>query len=356
MGATISINKAVAGFTRSSGEIVYITFEGTCSKRDDPRTPRWNARAIGSYDDVMQIVFSSAAATEGGSLQTRSGCTSPEAYIQKWRNEFKAPVPMPDIQIKLKLGGTSMYSTIEDVEVDEALAVLAKHGRNDLVDALRAGPVTLSLHDDVDIIIALYGVNAKLSLWKILNGGPPHGTGASWLAPAKRNAPVMAPTVDAYRVDEHNVLVRVGAAPYELMGWDYSAVGRYTRDVVLPLELRCDGAAKKMIAAFRDKLAVAPKLPDSATLIIAPAAGDHRYYVENAETLASKLCIAVDTGAAPATFKVTFGDVKAAGEERLLTTLQAAQVQWPAALHDDDLAKNVPPAIPHAYSEQAALF
>lgn len=356
MGATISINKKVAGFARSNGEIVYITFEETCSKRDDPRTPRWNARAIGSYNDVMQIVFSSAAATEGGSLQTRSGCTSPEAYIQKWRNEFKAPVPMPDMTIQLKLGGTSLYSTIEDNEVDETLAVLAKHGRDDLVDALRAGPVTLSLHDDVDIIIALYGVHAKLSLWKIVSGGPPHGTGADWLAPAKRNAPVMAPTVEAYRVDEHNVLVSIGGAPYEIMGWDYSAVGRYTRDVVLPLELRCDGAAKKMIAAFRDKLAAAPKLPDSATLTITPAAGDHRYYIENAEKLASKLAVVVGTEALPESFKVTFGEVRAAGEEHLLSTLQADQVQWPVTLHDDEVASNVPPVIPQAYSEQAALF
>lgn len=356
MGATISINKKVAGFARSNGEIVYITFEETCSKRDDPRTPRWNARAIGSYDDVMRIVFSSAAATEGGSLQTRSGCTSPEAYIQKWRNEFKAPVPMPDMAIQLKLGGASIYSTIEDKEVDEALAVLAKHGRNDLVDALRAGPVTLSLHDDVDIIIALYGVYANLSLWKIVNGGPPHGAGADWLAPAKRNAPVMAPTADAYRVDEHNVLVSIGGAPYEIMGWDYSAVGQYTRDVVLPLELRCDGAAKKMIAAFREKLAAAPKLPDSATLTITPAAGDHRYYIENAERLASKLGVVVGTAPAPATFKVTFGEVKAVGEERLLSTLQAAQVQWPAALHDDEVAVGMLTANPQAYTEQAALF
>lgn len=356
MGATISISKKVAGFSRSNGEIVYITFEETCSKRDDPRTPRWNARAIGSYDDVMQIVFSSAAATEGGSLQTRSGCTSPEAYIQKWRNEFKAPVPMPDMTIQLKLGGTSMYSTIEDNEIDEALAIFAEHGRSDMAAALRAGPVTLSLHDDVDIIIALYGVHAKLSLWKIVSGGPPHGTGADWLAPAKRNAPVMAPTVDAYRVDEHNVLVSIGGAPYEIMGWDYSAVGRYTRDVVLPLELRCDGAGKKMIAAFRDKLAAAPKLPDSATLTITPAAGDHRYYIENAEKLASKLGVVIGTEALPEAFKVTLGEVRAAGEEHLLSTLQPDQVQWPATLHDTELALNVRPVIPQAYSQQPTLF
>jgi hypothetical protein len=191
MGATISIDKKVAAFVRDNGEIVYITFEETCSKRDHPRTPYWNARAIGSYEEVMLLVFSSASATEGGSLQTRSGCTRPEAYLQRWSCEFKAPVPMPDMAIELKLGGTSTYSTIEDGQVDEALAVLTKIGRLDLIEALQAGPVTLRLHADIDVILALYGTQGKLSLWKIVNGGPPHSSGADRLAPAKRNAPVM---------------------------------------------------------------------------------------------------------------------------------------------------------------------
>jgi len=356
MGATISINKKVAGFARSNGEIVYITFEETCSKRDDPRTPYWNARAIGSYDEVMRLVFSSASATEGGSLQTRSGSTSPEAYIQRWRDEFKAPIPMPNLSIQLKLGGTSMYSSIEDKDVDDALAALEKLGRQDLVEALRAGPVTLSLHDDVDVILALYGVHAKLSLWKVVSGGPPCDRGADWLAPAKRKAPVMAPTVDAYRIDERNVVVSIGGAPYQSMGYDYNAVAMYMEHVVLPLELRCDGAARKMIGAFRDKLSAAPQLPNSTTLTVTPAASGHRYHIENAAKLAVKLGVADTKDTAPATYKVTFGDVKAAEEVYLLSTLEAGQVQWTLALYDDvadaTLLSNPVPS----YSEQAQLF
>lgn len=356
MGATISIDKRVAAFVRDNGEIVYITFEETCSKRDDPRTPYWNARAMGTYDDVMRLVFSSASATEGGSLQTRSGCTTPEAYLQRWKSEFKAPIPMPDMAIELKLGGTSMYSVIKDDEVDEALAVLTKLGRHDLIDALRAGPVKLRLHADIDLLISLYGVHGKLSLWKILTGGPPNGSGADFLAPAKRNGLVVSPLVDAYRLDERNVVVSIGGAPYQFMGYDYSAVAQYMEQVALPLELRCEGIAKKMIGAFRDKLKAASPLPNSAVLTVTPAASEHRYYAENAHKLAVKLGVAGGTGAAPEIYKVTFGDVKAAGEEYLLSTLEASQVHCMLAPDDDAADATLLPAPAQAYTEQAALF
>ena len=355
MGATISIDKKVAGFVRDNGEIVYITFEETCSKRDHPRVPSWDARAIGSYEQVMEKVFASAACTEGGSLQTRSGCTTPEAYLQRWRLEFRAPVPMPDMAIELKLGGTSMYATIHDDDVAEALAALTRIGRQDLVEALQAGPITLHLHGDVDVILAIYGVTTKIPLWKIVRGAPPHSDGADWLAPPKRNAPVMAPTVDAYRVDERNALISVGGAPYEHVGWDYSALAQYVREVALPMELRCDGAAKKMISAFREKLNCAPALPTSTTLTITPAASDHEYYIDNARKLAAKLGIASDKAGTPAVYKVTFGDVKAAGEEYLLSMLQATQVKWDLALDNDTDAIQLP-ARPRSQPEQPSLF
>jgi hypothetical protein len=356
MGATVSTNKRVAAFARANGDIVYFTFEETYERNCFPHTPHWGARAVGSYDDVMFSVMRSAAGTEGGGLQTRSGSTTPEAYLQSWRREFKAPVSMPDDEIEISLGGTSMRSPIENSDVDEALAALTKIGRQDLIDALRAGPVMLQLRADIDVIIALYGVRTKLPLWKILRHGPPSGNGSEQFAPVKRNAPVMAPAVDAYRVDQHNVLVSIGGAPYQHRGWDYSAVGQYILDVVLPLELRCDGVAKKMIGAFRDKLTAAPQLPNSATLTVAPSAGTHSWYVDNAKKLAVNLGLAAKKYDVPETFKVTFGEVKAAEEEYLLSTLQAAQVSWELALEDDEAEALLPPAAPQAYSEQSSLF
>lgn len=356
MGATITTDKKVAAFVRANGDIVYFTFEETYEKNVTPHTPSWGARAVGTYEDVMLSVMRSAAGTEGGGLQTRSGHTTPELYLQSWRRAFKAPVPMPDQEIEITLGGTSFRAPIEDEDVDPAVAALTKIGRQDLIDALRAGPVTLQLHADIDIIIALYGVRTRLPLWKILRYDPPHGSGAEYLAPAKRNAPVMAPTVDAYRIDQYNVLVSIGGAPYQHMGWDYSAVGQYILEIVLPLELRCDGAAKKMIGAFRDKLTAASPLPESTTITVTPAAGDSSYRIGSARELAVKLGISSDKASVPETFNVTFGDVKTAEAEYPLSTLQASQIEWTLALNDDAADATLLSAPTQAYSEQAALF
>jgi hypothetical protein len=356
MGATVTTNKKVAAFRRADGEIIYFLFEETFEMNVRPHSPHWGARAVGTYEDCMLRVFQGAASCEGGSLQTRAGQTTPEAYLQAWKYQFKAPVPMHDEDIVLELRGTSMYTSIGDQHAAEAIESLSKIGRHDLVDALQAGPVTVRLHADIDIVIALYGVRTNIPLWKVLRYGPPHDQGTESLAPAKRTGQAVAPSVYAFKVDKENVIVSIGGAAYQHMGWVYSAVGQYMREVVLPLELRCDGVAKKMIGAFRDKLDNAPKLPRSAQITITPAAADHSYYSENAQTLAVKLGKAASKDAAPESYQVTFGEVQDVEEERLLSTLQSSQVAWALATQDEAIIASLPPAQPQLYFAQEALF
>jgi hypothetical protein len=356
MGSTVSTNKKIAAFARPNGDIIYIAYEETYSKRDHPHTPRWTAYVIGSYEDVMLFVFKGARSTEGGSLQTRSGYTTPEAYIERWRKEFRAPVPMPDMEIELNLGGSSMYATIEDTHVDRAIAALEQAGRSDLVNALRVGPVTLQLHRDVDVVMALYGPYPKLPLWKILRNGPPQGFVDASLAPTPRNAPVMAPSVQAFRIDAENVLVNIGGAGYEHMGWNYTAVGDYLIDVVLPLELRCDGAAKKMIGAFRDKLDAAPKLPIDTTITVIPGASSHSWAIEIAQELAFELGITKTRETVPERFQVTFAQIQIdATRMRLASDLERAQARWEVPT-DPAIAALLPPATPQLYFSQECLF
>lgn len=356
MGATLSLNKQIAGFARANGDIIYIAFEETCSKRDHPRVPHWSAGAIGTYDDIMDYVFRGAVSTEGGSLQTRAGCTTPEAYIQRWREAFKAPVRMQNLSIKLTLGGDSIYSTIADDDVDAAVESLMKIGRGDLVDALKDGPVSLQLHDDVDVIIALYGVRSKLGLWRVVKCDPPAGHGEDWLVPVKQQAPVMAPTTLAYKVDNESVLVSVGGAAYEHMGWIYSAVGEYLMSVVLPMEVRCHGASKKMIGAFRDKLHAAPKLPGDTRIQVTPAASGSKWNRENAEALAVKLGLADSRESVPETYQVTFDQIQDEQHHYLLRHMHASQLRWELA-PDDEASHSVPPsATPQLYFEQKSLF
>lgn len=356
MGATLSLNKQIAGFARANGDIVYIAFEETCSKRDHPRVPHWSAGAIGSFEDIMEYVFRGAVSAEGGSLQTRSGYTTPEAYIQRWREAFKTPVRMQDLSIKLTLGGDSIYSTIVDNDADAAVESLMKIGRGDLVEALKTGPATIQLHDDVDVVLALYGMRSKLGLWRVVKGDPPAGPCEDWLVPAKRQAPVMAPTTLAYKVDNENVLVSIGGAAYEHMGWVYSAVGEYMMSVVLPMELRCDGAAKKMIGAFRDKLAAAPQLPGDTRIWVNPAAGGSAWNRENAETLAVKLGLAETREAVPETYQVTFDQIQDEHHHYLLRHTHVSQLRWELAPYDEASHSSFSPVTLQPHFEQKSLF
>jgi hypothetical protein len=356
MGASVSTNKKIAAFVRADGQTIYFAFEETYSKNDYPHTPDWSARAVGTYDDVLTRLFECASSCEGGMLQTRRGHTDPETYLQKWRAEFKAPVPMPDEDIVLTLGGTSMYSTICDNDVAEAVEVLTKIGRTDLVDALRKGPITLRLHADIDIIIALYGIRTKIALWKIMRYGPPCGQGTSALAPAKRKTTYMPPSTKAYHVDENNVLVSIDGAPYQHMGWHYCAAQQYLMSTVLPLEILCDGAAASLLKPFREMLRAAPVLPDDTVITVIPGAGEHIYHRDNAKKLALALGAATTMDNVPDQFEVSFGQVKAAEEEYLLSTLEASQLRW--KLVPDGVAPTLPlgPMLAQAHAAQESLF
>lgn len=356
MGATVTTNKAVAGFHRADGTVVYVLFEETYEKNVHPHTPNWNARAIGTYDQVMLRVFQSAAACEGGSLQLRGGHTTPEAYIQRWREAFKSAVPMADRTIDLAFGGTSMYSTIPDEKVADARAKLEAVGRHDLIERLEAGPVRLQLHADCDVIVALSCVGGPLSLWKVIRGGPPHGFADVALTPAPRKETVKAPDIAAFLIDDENVVASIGGASFENLGWRYSAVGEYIVDVALPLELRCDGASRKLISAFRKLAYAAPKLPEQTQITIVPSNADHCYYRENAEKLAVKLGIAASAKEVPESYQVTFGRVQEAEEVYLLTTLQQAQVTWSIPAAGEEEAAAQPAFVAPTQFEQHALF
>lgn len=356
MGATVTTGNKVAAFRRADGEVIYVLYEETYEKNVHPHTPHWDVRGIGTFADVMLRVCQGAASCEGGTLQTRSGHTTPEAYLQSWLNEFKAPLAMPDQEFELKLKGESMFSPIGSDHEAEALRALAAIGRTDLVDALQAGSVTVRLHADVDVIIAIYGVHTNIPLWKILRGGPPHSSASQELSPQKRNDKITIPTVRAFRVDQENVIASVGDAAYEHMGWVYSAVGKYIIDVALPMELRCSGVAKKMISAFRDKVDAAPALPDAAVITVNAAAAEHSYYIDNAKRLAVKLGKASSKEDAPESFEVTFAEIKAAEAQYLLSTLESTQTRWSVPAENEVRLASLPPALPQHYYEQECLF
>ena len=339
MAATVVTGKTVAAFRHpKTGEVIYIPFEQTFEKNVTPHTPSWGPRAIGNYEQVMSRVYASAAACEGGMLQIRNGHTKPETYLKSWRICFSEPFQMGDMEITLKLGGTSMYDTIPDKHVETALAMLERIGRMDIADALKVGPVKVSLHNDVDVIIGLYGVDTKLPLWKVIDGLSGLGYADESLAPPIAKRQVAMPTAVVYAVDKENVVVSINGGPLKHMGWRYSAVGQYICNEAYPIEMQSAFSAYKLIREFRDTCDNAPELPDSTVITVSPTKTEHSYYRENAQKLAVKLGLFPSVEFVPETYETTFGAVRDMAEEYLLSTLEEGQVSWALAPSTDAAA------------------
>jgi hypothetical protein len=333
MGATVVTGKAVAAFRHpTTGEVIYLVYEETYSKNDHPRIPDWGVRAIGTYDQVMKVIYGSAAACEAGMLQSRSGHTQPETYLKSWRIHFSEPFQMADQEIELKLGGDSLYAPIPDKNVDTALATLERIGRQDIAEALKAGStVKVSLHRDTDVVTGLYGVGTGLSLWKVIRGKWGHLYTDEKLAPPIAKRDVAMPVAVSYAVDKDNVVVSIDGGPLKHMGWRYSAVGEYIREVVYPIERQRSFSAYRLIREFRDLCNEAPELPDDTIITVTPAKTEHSYYLGNAKKLAVKLGIFASVEDVPETYETTFGVVRELKEEYLLSTLEDQQVAWTMA-------------------------
>lgn len=356
MGATVVTGKAVGAFRHpTTGEVIYLVYEETYSKNDHPRVPDWGVRAIGTYDQVMKVLYGSAASCEAGMLQTRSGHTQPETYLKSWRTYFSEPFQMEDLEIKLKLGGDSWSAPIPDTHVDTALATLERIGRQDIAEALKAGgTVTVSLHRDTDIVTGLYGVGTGLPLWKVIRGKWGHLYADEKLAAPIAKRDVAIPTAFVYAADKDNVVVSIDGGPLKHMGWRYSAVGEYIRTVAYPIEMQRSFSAYRLIREFRDLCNEAPELPDDTIITVTPAKTEHRYYVENAKKLAVKLGIFASVEDVPETYETTFGIVREKEEEYLLSTLEDEQVAW-------TLAPSTDVAMPHGAAaagqvQQLGLF
>lgn len=333
MGATVVTGKAVAAFRHpTTGEVIYLIYEETYSKNDHPYVPDWGVRAIGTYEQVMKVLYGSAAACEGGMLQTRSGHTKPEIYLKSWRVSFSEPFQMADQDIELKLGGDTLYAPIPDKHVDTALATLERIGRQDIAEALKAGgTVTVSLHRDTDIVTGLYGVGTGLSLWKVIRGKWGHLYTDEKLAPPIAKREVAMPTAVAYALDSDNVVVSIDGGPLKHMGWRYSAVGQYIREVAYPIEIQRSFSAYKLIREFRDLCNSAPELPENTVIHVTPAKGESSYQMRQAKQLAVKLGIVASVEAVPETYETTFGAVREVKEEYLLCHLESEQVTWTMA-------------------------
>lgn len=262
MGSTVTCQKAAAAFRSPAGTPAYVLFESTYSKNVTPHTPRWACYHVGGIEGALGRIFSHAADCEGGTLQTRRGATSPEAYIADWLRCLAAPAAMPDRLVSLS-GGASYLDAIGPDRIADAAALLMSHGLAEASRTLESGGTAeLRLHRDTEAVAALCasGLAAPYDLIR-MTWPPDDPTCDPGLGYAPARAGRTSPTQQVLlRLDGNNLLVQAGDGTWKLAGWAYELVGHHVREAWRG-ELAVPGQYRTSIAALRHAAQSAQPVP-----------------------------------------------------------------------------------------------
>lgn len=337
MGATVTCNKKIAAFKSPSGIVFYIAFEETYEKRDYPHTPKWQCIAFGTYQYVMKRIYLHASACEGGDLQTRSGHTTPENYLKSWFRAFNNPVRY-DAEQPFKLKIDSQWSA--PISKDAWPFVekkLHEINRRDLIDqlAIPGQSIELSLTDDLTVFNALYGENGVIPPWRIFTINGCGELGYEDLRPVSQTCsqPQARPHYQFYRLDSNNILQRTNDQLWVNVGWQYSVVGGFIKEIAYPVEMESTGSSLALITAFRMQIRNASALPeDTQVHITINPAGVESYSARQAIGLAEMLGVE----ASAESFTVLFSRLNYEAVAQLMY-LNNLQVRWEIpALHEEN--------------------
>lgn len=337
MSSTITTGKKAAVMIKPDGTKVFALFEKMHESNCYPHTPRWSCIALGEYAAVMKRVFSSAAACEGGCLQS-SGRRRilPENYIAAWRRELASPVLLGDSVIRLRSGGWS--DTVSKEGLSAVCSALSKTGRLGVAAALQFGnEALLSLHADIDAVLAIYGVGKIEPAWRAIQYGDSYTQKHPELGQEARIGAFTAPSMSVVSADQYKPgdnylrLVKTGNGDWVNQGWSYSAVQNFITDIAYHAELAKTGSAKALISAFREQCENAPRVPENTPITFVrceEGEGVSSWHVENLDKLAGLMGCG-HTAIAPDTFTRSYADIQSDENKLyLLSQLAASQVKW----------------------------
>ena len=272
MGSTVSTGKMAAAFTPASGIPCYLLFEETYEKNCYPHTQSWSCVAMGSLEAVVRIVFLSGSSCEGGSLQGANGrYITPEGYIAGWLSELANPVAFTDRTITLD--AVSRYNpSIPSEQLGTAMAKLIALGRQDIAKELGQGnTVSLSLHSDCQVLVALYD-RTTMAPWRIIQSHDVPLTGTR--TPALGYAPEKAKLYDLtmprfYKIKEldDNRLIQAEDGSWSCAGWEYACVANYVTNL-WETELCEPGTYRARIKAYREAIRGAPYIPAHGVKVV----------------------------------------------------------------------------------------
>ncbi|WP_127840976.1 hypothetical protein [Burkholderia gladioli] len=333
MGSSILTGKRAGALQKADGEWIYAAFERGYESNVYPHTDHWSAIALGNYAQVMHRLFSHASSCEGGMLRSRKGPIKPENYLESWRRHLAKPSLLCDRAVDLSVG-SSLYSAVAESQLEAVRQSLIRAGFESCFEDLVAGNLIVSLHADIDLLVAIYGTDGPLSAWRVLKE---HDCGTLQIdvpVPSiSKTAIERMPTIRCHSIDSENRLIAIGSSPWRHAGWQYSAIGWFVTDVAYPIEMETPGFAKKAIPAFRDALNRASTVPPATRItVIRDPDGTEDWSIQRADELAQSLGFVPNGDPAPSSFGFSFGDLlNREDTDRLLYRLSAlsdSQMYW----------------------------
>lgn len=308
MGATVTVGKKVAAFKSPSGKTGYVLFENTYEKNCYPHNPNWSCVSIGYLEDVIARIFATASCCEGGGLQGRNGYITPEGYITAWLTEMENPIEMPNYKEQVAFG-ENFYATIPSSLRERVLKGLEEEGFADRALALCGDGFEASLHDDFDVLRAIYVKHRnELGPWRFI------GRYSVESQMYRRNCPELGfmpgkdasfrPTIpQMFDVGRDNLVVEQADGGYRVNS--ASTATRRFIEGYGSIELAHPGTFKKAFKAFRDVAKSAPKA-GSETVIVVSMTG-----LDEEEKYSARLLqeIAVILGQETTEFETTLGEI-----------------------------------------------
>lgn len=277
MATTILCDKNVAAFRNTKGEVFYLIFSQTYAKNDHPHRPDWTCLAFGTFEEVMENVFLSAAACASGMLKSRNGDIKPENHIQSWLRAFDNPYQFTVEQEFVLQVSEKWRSTIPTSLWREAAAALTAIGRQDVVHELskEGGTVRVSLAKDCDVLRALYGTKAPIAAWRLFDVGDCRTTYDASLAPHRvvqsDTSTIALPQFLKYSTNRY--LMKEADKPWRSPYWTRSVFDQFILDQAYQAEMKAPRSSVRLIAQYRERMTSAPVIPSGTkvTVTIAPA-------------------------------------------------------------------------------------
>lgn len=263
MGATVITNKA-AGVLVHNGETIYVLFEQTYEKNVYPHTPRWSAWRSGTIDQIIHLIYRSAAACEGGMLQAKSGWITPESYIRGWEKKLAAPLAIAEHKV---LSFARRYS--DDSVLEKMIEVCHCVGDVEAVEALRQG---LKVHRRITSPTGIALLKANIPAYRLDLDTYDLGeeVADAGYRPKKASISPMSLPVLSTMLDSYGstvVLKRTHQGSWLNLGATYRAVSWFIQDQLVRNELAYPGTSMGLLKAFRAAIDDAGLLNASAVFL-----------------------------------------------------------------------------------------